>query len=128
MKAFVETSVLTDALLKPGVRSSAAISAINGFDESLLPVYAIKEFKAGPLRKFCWFHAKLSTTKSFSRSVEQLRRMASTPQRYFTSTALEALELLRETIAAQPQKNANPDLVLCDRWNSLNSLTRTLNT
>ena len=59
--------------------------------------------------------------------------MSSTPQRYFTSTALEALEAAQEknkglTLAGLVDKygaNANPDAVLCDRWRySLGTLIR----
>jgi len=48
-RAFVDTTVLTDALLKVGEPRDRAKAAIARFVESLLPVYAIKEFQAGPL-------------------------------------------------------------------------------
>lgn len=91
-KAYVETTVLTDALLKPGMRAAAARSAIKEFDESYLPVYSIKEMKAGPLRYYVWLHGKLATTGSWEKTLTQLRRMASTPRSYWVRTAVEALE------------------------------------
>jgi hypothetical protein len=124
-KAFVETTVLADALLKPGPRATAAKSAILGFDESLLPVYAIKEFKAGPLHHYVWFHGKLVTTKSWAKTVTQLRKTAMSPFKYrWVSTAIEALEA-----AANKNRNvrldqlvekygaaASHDVVQCDRY------------
>jgi hypothetical protein len=68
-KAYVETTVLADALLKPGARASAAKATIGRFSESLLPVYSIKEFKAGPLHHYVWFHGKLVQTKSWGKSL-----------------------------------------------------------
>ena len=92
-KAYVETTVLADALLKLGLRASAAISALRRYDESLLPVYSIKEFKAGPLAKYVWLHGKLVTTKSFEKTLAQLRKSAMSPFRVrWVSTAVEALE------------------------------------
>ena len=132
-KAYVETTVLTDALLKPGSRSTTARAAIARFTESLLPVYAIKEFKAGPLRRFVWFHGKLFTTKSWAKTVEQLRKMAGTPQRYFTSTAVESLEAAsrktqRVTLGRLVEKygaSATQDVVLCDQYRlALGSIIR----
>ena len=67
-EAFVETTVLTNALLKPGPTANAAKSAIRSFQTSLLPVYAIKEFKAGPLSHYVWLHGKLFTTNSWEKT------------------------------------------------------------
>src|SRR5271169_2051212 len=92
-KAFVETTVLTDALLKSGVPSRTAKRAIARFETSLLPLYAIKEFKAGPLRAFVWVHNKLVAGRSFSATLDVLQRLSRTPQRYLTSTAIEALRV-----------------------------------
>lgn len=90
-RAFVETTVLTDLLLKQGELKERAAKALKRFDETLLPVYAIKEFKAGPLRKFVWLHNKLVQLNSFAAAINALQRISRTPQRYLTSTALEAL-------------------------------------
>ena len=90
-RAFVETTVLTDLLLKQGELKERAAKALKRFDETLLPVYAIKEFKAGPLKKFAWLHNKLVLLNSFAAAINALQRISRTPQRYLTSTALEAL-------------------------------------
>jgi|SRR5579859_513462 len=123
-KAYVETTVLTDALLKPGSRALTATATIRSFEESLLPVYAIKEMKAGPLHHYVWLHGKLVTTNSWSKTLEQLRKMATTPRRYWVSSAVEALEAAANkhkstTLASLVKKygeSAKDDVVLCDRY------------
>lgn len=124
-KAFVETTVLADALLKPGPRAKSATSAIRRFDESLLPVYAIKEFKAGPLHHYVWLHGKLVTTGSWAKTMTQLRKMAaSTFKHRWVSTAVEALEAAAtknsserlEQLAQKYGVLASHDAVICDRY------------
>jgi hypothetical protein len=124
-KAYVETTVLADALLKPGPRAKAARSAISRYQESLLPVYSIKEFKAGPLSHYVWFHGKLVTTKSWAQTLTQLRKTAMSPFRTrWVSTAIEALEaaaLKNRTITVGHLVSkygalATEDSVLCDRY------------
>lgn len=91
-RAFVDTTVLTDILLKPGTpKAGAAIAALERFESTQLPVYAIKEFKAGPLRAFVWLHNKLVQSGSFVRALETLQRLSLSPHRYLTATAVEAL-------------------------------------
>lgn len=89
-KAFIDTTVLTDALLK-STKGRMAVSAMNSFDETLLPVYAIKEFKQGPLRYYRWVHNTLATTKSLADTLQALHGLASTPRRSFALTTIEAL-------------------------------------
>lgn len=123
-KAYVETTVLADALLKPGARSVSATSAIRRFQESLLPVYAIKEMKAGPLNHYVWLHGKLVTTASWEKTLEQLRRMAMTPRKYWVSTAVEALaaaahnnrNVTLQSLVGKYGRLATEDAVICDRY------------
>ncbi len=91
MRAFLDTTILTDALLKreEGARARAAIRSYT--DGSLLPVYAIKEFKAGPLSNYKYFYNKLVMTKSAGVTIKALQALSRTPSRYLTSTSLEAL-------------------------------------
>lgn len=91
-KAFVDTTILTDVLLKEGEKKKSAQKSLQSFDQTELPVFAIKEFKAGPLKNFVWIHNKLSLTKSFSQTIAAIKRIAGSPRKYMTSTALEALE------------------------------------
>ena len=92
-RAYIDTTILADALLKKGERRTAAVTALHKFTERLLPVYAIKEFKAGVLRRFVWLHNKIVQTKSYSKTLAAIQKVSRTPQRYLTSTAIEALHM-----------------------------------
>jgi hypothetical protein len=90
-KAFIETTVLTDYLLKRDDSEKAAAAAIADFDRPVVPQFAWKEFKRGPLKNFAWAHNKLGDTRSFLATLAALQRMSRTPRRYITSTAIQAL-------------------------------------
>lgn len=123
-KAYLDTTILTDALLKPGELGKAAKAAIRRYDTTELPVYAIKEFKAGPLKNFAWMHNTLVSTGSFKGSLRALQRMSRTPKTYLTSTALEALTEASDSIGSMtgPEliqkygKVATLDSVQCDEY------------
>jgi hypothetical protein len=104
-KAIVDTTVLVNILLKSGETHRSAAAALASFDETELPVYAIKEFSAGALQNFVWLHNKFVQTKSSKKTIGMLRAVSRTPKRYLTSTALEALE---EAMAAAPETNMTP--------------------
>jgi hypothetical protein len=87
-RAYVDTTVLTDALLK---RDPSAKTALDRYSWTGLPVYAIKEFSAGPLKNWIWFYNKL-VNNSYSDALRELHRMGFTPKRYTTLTAIEALQ------------------------------------
>lgn len=106
-EAIIDTTVLTDILLNSGEVKETALKAINTYRKTFLPVYAIKEFKAGPLSNFVWFHNKFITTGSYEKSIDALQHMSRTPKRYTTSTALQALREASGSIA----KNTLGDLV-----------------
>lgn len=90
-KAFIDTTILTNILLKSGELRNSSVEALKRYDKTLLPVYAIKEFKAGPLANYAYIHNKLVTEKSYAATLSALQRLSLTPQRYKTATALEAL-------------------------------------
>lgn len=123
-KAFVDTTILTDALIKSGEVKKSAIDALKQFDETDLPVFAIKEFKAGPLKNFAWMHNKLVDLQSFALALTALGRMSRTPRRYTTSTAIEALREAAGSIAKQTPADlvnkygnfAEMDKILCDEF------------
>ena len=123
-KAYLDTTIVTDALLKSGAPKQAARRALQRYEVTELPVYAIKEFKAGPLKNFAWMHNKLATLGSFQRALDALHRMSRTPKRYTTSTAIEALRDATSSIAKQTTgdlvkkygNSANHDAVLCDEF------------
>jgi hypothetical protein len=54
-------------------------------------VYAIKEFKAGPLRNHVWFYNKLVVSKCWAEAVQAINAISRTPNRNKLSTALEAI-------------------------------------
>lgn len=90
-KAYIDTTVITDILLKPGEAASRAQAALESFESSQLPMYAVKEFKRGPLRNFVWMYNKFVMAASFHGAIVALHAMSRTPRRYTTSTALEAV-------------------------------------
>lgn len=87
---FVETTVLTDFLLKRDGSEKAAANSFKRFSQVSVPQYAWKEFKRGPLANFLWAYNKLSETGSFTASLAALQRMSRSPKRYLTSTAIQA--------------------------------------
>src|SRR5258708_15404625 len=121
-KAFVETTILADSLLKKGEPGTAAREALRRYDVTELPAYAIKELKAGIMRNMAWFHNKLVSTRSFSKAIGALHRMSLTPRRYTTASALEALRdaaaLLGKMANLEQEYGPKADLdaVLCDRF------------
>lgn len=122
-KAFVDTTILTDILLKPSEKGKIAKESLAKFKETLLPVYAIKEFKAGPLSNFAWMHNKFAITDSFTDSLTALHGMSRSPKRYTTSTAIEALKeaaaatlkggATNQRLVDKYGAKASPDTTLC---------------
>ena len=87
--AYLETTILTDLLLKPKTRKQArAKLALRRYDSTILPVYAIKEWKAGPLDHYAWVHDKLRITKSLAAT---LRAISELPNYYRKPTATDAI-------------------------------------
>ncbi len=89
--ALLDTTILADALLRRDSRHAAARAALGRFERRLLPIYALKEFKRGPLHHYAWLHDVLLETGSLPGTHDRLAKMAQTPQRNLTSTAIEAL-------------------------------------
>lgn len=92
MKAFVETTVLTDFLLKLDGSEIRARDVLQNYEFITVPHFAWKEFKRGPLTTFIWAHNKLAETKSFNVTLQRVQGMSRTPKRYFTSTAIQAIQ------------------------------------
>ena len=119
--AFVDTTVLVDVLLN---KSRTAAAALQRFSETQLPQYAIKEFKAGALYNWVWFHNNLVRLKSFHKALTALQKMSRTPKRYTTATALQALAGAAQQSGFQTLKQlelkygekARQDAVLCDMY------------
>lgn len=103
--AYVETTVLTDILLKPETpKHQRATAALKRYENTILPVYSIKEWKAGPLHNFAYLHDKLVFTKSFSQTLNAVSALGRGS--YLKSTAMEALAATATTLKAAPQKYA----------------------
>lgn len=88
--AFVETTVLTDLLLKKDGSEKAAEAAIAKYTKAIVHQFAWKEFKRGPLKNFVWAFNKLADTKSFIDTLAALQRMSLSPRKYLTATAIQA--------------------------------------
>lgn len=122
-EALVDTTVLTDVLLKDSSpQGKAAKKALARYGETLLPVYAIKEFRAGPLKAHIWFFNHLAASRSIVKTVDALQRMSLSPRRYTVSTALEALKAAAQApatigrLVAEYGPNASVDVVQADRY------------
>jgi len=91
-RVYLDTTVLADALLKvssgPG---KDALRAISGSTEVILCQYAIKEFRSGAFSHFVWTYNKAVECSDWATFFAACARMAQTPRKNHTSTALEAL-------------------------------------
>ena len=99
-RAYVETTVLTNVLLKSGTTRDVCAAALRRYDATQTPGYAIKEFSAGPLSYFIWCHNKLKMSGSVPDTMAAIKMLFATPGRNRASTALEALtEAMRHVTA-----------------------------
>ena len=90
-KAFVDTTILADYLLKPATKGKAAKDALSKFDVTELPVYAIKEFKAGPLHAYIWLHNALLKERSLAKTILRIHALCRSLNRNLGLTGLEAV-------------------------------------
>ena len=113
--AYVETTILADILLKPkSSKRQKAIDALARYDRTMLPVYSIKEWKAGALDYFAYLHDKLVETKSVAKT---WRAVAALPRTNRKDTSVEALAAA--VSIKQPRTFAGAvdiDSVLADRY------------
>ena len=86
--AFVETTVLTNLLLKKDGSKTAAEVAIAKYASAIVHQFAWKEFKRGPLNHFIWAFNKLADTRSFVDTLAALQRMSMSPRKYLPATAI----------------------------------------
>jgi hypothetical protein len=102
-RAFLDTTILADAVLKPGGEGIAARTALARFSERLLPQYAIKEFKAGVLRNYIWLHTKAVTQNNYADVMHALTKMWAKPR--LSSTALRAIADFESSISSRMPKD-----------------------
>lgn len=120
--AFLETTVLTDYLLKKDGSEVRAKAAFARYDRVTVSNFSWKEFKRGPLKNFVWAHNKVVETGSFSATLIALQRLSLTPQRYMTATAIQSIQAFSSMfIGTTPQdffarydKRADMDAMLAD--------------
>lgn len=89
--AFIETTVLTNLLLKRDGSEKAAKAIMSQFAACIVPEFSWKEFKRGPLSAFRWAHNKLAETGSYAQTLAAFQRMSKGPRRYYIATAAQAL-------------------------------------
>lgn len=92
-KALIDTTILVDALLKHRELADRAVGVVKSYD-SHLPVYAIKELKAGPLHTFVWLYNNLALNNSIPVAIRAIQSMRMKPN--WMSTAQEALSYAME--------------------------------
>ena len=121
-KCFVDTTVLTDLLLKKDGSEARAEACLSRYSVQIFPEYAWKEFKRGPLSAFRWAYEKLSDTRSFAKALLMLQSISRGPKRNFISTAIQALHTAQndfakfdlQSLSAKYGKRANIDSVQAD--------------
>lgn len=101
--AYIETTVLTDLLLKPNSKKQKrAKAALGRYDATLLPVYSIKEWKAGPLDTFAYIHDKLVQTQSLADTLQTISELPILS--YRRSTSMEAIAAAGKTAKSRPKR------------------------
>lgn len=119
-KAYVETTILTDVLLKPETpKQVAAKQALARYGETLLPVYAIKECKYSPMDHYAYVHDKLVQTRSLRytfRAINSLNPVKGARRRATSLEALEAAATLEPAISVQSTSGAARDEEMADRY------------
>jgi predicted nucleic acid-binding protein len=94
-RAFVDTTILANVLLKTGPLHEAAEKALRRYDRTSLPVYAIKEWKRGQLAVYVLYHNHLKRTRSWSQTHQILAKWFKTPRRQGTLPEADAAAVLR---------------------------------
>lgn len=116
-EAFVDTTVLTDFLLKPGTpKNLRARAALQRYSKTLLPVYAIKEWKDGPLGNYAYLHDKLAFTQSWARTMQVVSAL---PSGYKKLTAMDAVSAAATKLKSQPYTGlgkTDRDMADCYRY------------
>ncbi len=121
-KAFLDTTIVVNILLKRGELHTRCRSALDRFDQVQFPEYALKEMRAGPLYAWVWLHNKCVVEKSFERVIRGLHAMANSRRKNLSSTALEAIAETGSSTRMQMGRlvekygpKATEDAVHCDR-------------
>lgn len=73
---FLDTTILVDATLKHRERQERTLLAVRRSERSILPTYAMKEFRAGPLATYVWFHGVLRQSNTVIEALARAMRDA----------------------------------------------------
>lgn len=96
-KAFVDTTILTDALLKTSTKGGKlAKAALSRYAETQLPAYALKEFRAGPFGNLIWLYNKLVQERDLGRVYNAINSIRM--RGYMLATALQGLESIFDSL------------------------------
>jgi len=101
---YLDTTVLIEALFKTRPRRRRARAAIQAYQNSLLPVYAIKEMSAGALSNIIWLYNKLMETHSLAKTYEAIGANIRRPNR--VATSMELLQAANESILGRDLADA----------------------
>lgn len=107
-RAFVDTTILAEVLLKSGDSHDAAIRALGQYKETLLPVYAIKEWKRGQFARYVYIYNELNRTRSFSQTSISLSKLFYRPR--WQSTAHEAQAIAVLHLPSDPMVPSDEEL------------------
>ncbi|MGI8884923.1 MAG: hypothetical protein ACR2IA_11850 [Pyrinomonadaceae bacterium] len=99
-KAFVDTTILTNYLIKFREEKKEAKAALSQYEITELPVYAIKEFKFGPLDNAKYLYNKLLEVGSISLTFIAINK--NYQQRNKKDTAIQLLAELQEEAKSFP--------------------------
>jgi hypothetical protein len=121
-RAYVDTTVLVNILLKRGPIQKSCVDSLSRYQSAEVPTYALKEMKAGPLYAWIWLHNKCVACQSCAKVLRALHGMASSRKRNLPLTAIEAWEEIARsdsaTLAMLVKKygrDASDDVVKCER-------------
>jgi len=98
-RAFLDTTILADALLKIGRDNKQANASFARYEELLVSGYAVKEFKAGPLRGYVWLHNKIVTSRRWGDAIEAIASVWQ--QRNLSTTATRTVADFTNSMGAQ---------------------------
>jgi len=111
-KAYLDTTILTNCLIKFGDEKKIAKEAIAKYEVTELPIYAIKEFKAGPLDYVKYLYNKLLETSSIGDTIIALSSVGRQKNRQQTAfkTIGELIKKAESLSADSSLKNRYGDL------------------
>lgn len=112
-KAFIDTTILADVLLKTGPAHDAALQALASYRTTILPVFAIKEWKRSQFNTYVYIHNLLRQTNSFSQTNHRLSRLFMRSR--MQSTAFEAMAAASILLNSTPG-TASSDAELAERF------------